>query len=79
MRIALDDGKAVFHASPDGAPAVAFGETARDDASVTFLNRDHDYPQRISYRRDGDVIVAEVSLADGTKPMRWRYRRITED
>jgi len=38
-----------------------------------FENRDHDYPQRIRYWREGEVLMAEISLADGSKPMRWRY------
>ena len=42
---------------------------------MTFTNPAHDYPQRISYRRDGEELVAEVSLLDGSEANRWRYRR----
>lgn len=67
---------AVYDASPDGAPTVSFAETARDDRSVTFENRAHDYPQRIRYWREGADLLAEIALADGSKPMRWHYRRM---
>jgi hypothetical protein len=43
---------------------------------VTFVNAVHDYPQRIRYWREGEEMFAEISLADGSKPVRWRYRRL---
>ncbi len=74
LRIALDGPVAVYHAQPGGAPPVAFREVKRDAMSVTFENAAHDYPQRIRYWREGDVLVAEISLVDGAKAMRWRFR-----
>ena len=68
-------GRAVYEASPGGATPVTFTETARGARQVTFANPGHDYPQRIRYWRDGPELVAEISLADGGRPMRWRYRR----
>jgi hypothetical protein len=76
MRIELGETGAVFHGSPRAAPAVPFIESARDATSITFVNAGHDYPQRIRYRREGDTLTAEISLADGSRPMRWSYRRI---
>lgn len=63
----------VYNASPDGAPFVAFRQVARDGNRVTFENRAHDYPQRIRYWREGADLMAEISLADGSKPIRWHY------
>jgi hypothetical protein len=40
---------------------------------VTFLNAEHDFPQRVRYWREGRELVAEISLKDGTKAQRWRY------
>lgn len=76
MRIELGDGVAIFHGSPRGAPAVPFRESGREAAGITFANPGHDYPQRIRYWRRGDELVAEIALADGTKPVRWVYSRV---
>jgi hypothetical protein len=43
---------------------------------VTFVNAGHDYPQRIHYRATGDTLTAEISLADGSKAMRWTFNRV---
>ena len=69
------DGRPVFHAQPGGAPPSAFPAVEVRAQSVTFENRAHDYPQRIRYWRDGDLLMAEISLADGTRPVRWQFGR----
>ena len=76
MRIELDsDGAVTFYGSPKGAAPVPFKATASDGKSITFVNAGHDYPQRVSYRLTDAGLEAEVSLADGSKPNRWAYRR----
>ena len=60
MRIVLEDGTAVFHGSPDGAPAVPFQEAGRGSDWIIFENSAHDYPQRVAYRVEGEALVAEV-------------------
>jgi len=42
---------------------------------ATFVNPAHDYPQRVRYWREGELLLAEVSLADGSRANRWTYRR----
>ena len=69
------DGIPTFHGSPKGAPAVAFKATEASARQITFVNAGHDFPQRVRYVATADGIDAEVSLANGTKPQRWRYRR----
>jgi len=77
MTITLDGAVAVFTALPRGAQApTPFREVAHGAEDVTFENAGHDYPQRIRYRREGDMLMAEISLKDGSKAMNWRYRRI---
>lgn len=68
------DGAWTFWASPQGAPAVAFAMTAISATEIAFANPANDYPQRIRYWREGKLLVAEISLADGSKAMRWRYK-----
>ena len=69
------DGALTFYGSPKGAPAVCFKATEAGGKQIIFVNAAHDYPQRVHYVATAEGIDAEVSLADGTKPERWRYRR----
>jgi hypothetical protein len=69
------DGVLVFYGSPKGAPAVGFRATETDGTSITFVNASHDYPQRVRYVQTDTGLDAEISLADGSKPVRWSYQR----
>lgn len=76
MRIEWDAaGVPTFYGSPKGAAPVAFKAVESTDRSITFVNAAHDYPQRVRYVRSPTGIDAEISLADGSKPNRWSYRR----
>ena len=78
MRIVERDGRLLFHAEPRGqAPADFPASAARTGPmEAVFENRAHDYPQRIRYWREGEMLMAEIALADGSKPMRWAYHRV---
>ena len=76
MRIARgEDGGASFHASPNGAPPVAFRLVRASAGEAVFENPAHDFPQRIFYRLEGRELVATVSLIDGSRAASWRFRR----
>lgn len=82
MQIALDvtasDGAVApmaFFAAPRGARRTMFIWAPEAGDGVTFINMANDYPQRIRYRPEGDMLVAEIAMADGGKAQRWRYRR----
>ena len=76
MRIERDaDGSVSFYGSPKGSPAVGFKAVEASERSITFANPSHDFPQRIRYIATDTGLDAEVSLADGSKPNRWSYRR----
>jgi hypothetical protein len=76
MRISKGaDGKITFYGMPNGATAVPFVMTRQTENEVVFENAAHDYPQRVAYRRDGNTVIATVSLIDGSKEGRWIYRR----
>ena len=78
-RIAIDKGgKIAFIASPDGGAPTTFTLESADAGSISFTNPTHDYPQRVRYWRDGEALLAEISLIDGSKAMRWRYRPMGE-
>lgn len=77
MRImAGEDGAVAFHGMPGGAPAVRFPLVKGGKGEAVFENPAHDYPQRISYRLEGETLVATTSLMDGSKPQSWTYRRM---
>ena len=69
-----DDGSLTFYGAPGGANRTVF-QGRSEAGAVTFINPAHDYPQRIHNSRDGEELVAEVSLLDGSKASRWIYRR----
>lgn len=75
LRITIDGDTAVYLPQPGGKPPVAFRAVAGGEG-VTFVNAAHDYPQRIHYRATGDTLTAEISLADGSKTMRWTLNRV---
>ena len=63
-----------FWAAPNGTGRTMF-TWRTGGAGVTFHNASNDYPQRVRYWRDGDLLKAEIAMADGSKPMRWTFRR----
>ena len=69
------DGVPVYWASPGGRPAVPFRLVSATSTEAVFENPQHDFPQRIRYRRDGDALVATISAIDGSNAMSWTYRR----
>ncbi|MDG2534758.1 DUF6265 family protein [Sphingomonas sp. HITSZ_GF] len=77
MEIRRDGAGWIFHAEPRGQAPADFRAGADDVAAlaVSFENAAHDYPQRIRYWRDGDMLIAEIALADGNKAIRWEYHR----
>lgn len=76
LRIAAGaDGTPAYIAQPGGDAPVAFQLVRREDMRAIFENAAHDYPQRIEYVRDGDTMTATISAIDGSKPMRWTFRR----
>ena len=69
------DGALTFYASPRGAGRTPFKLEYASATEVRFTNAANDYPQRIRYALKNGKIEAEISLLDGSKPMRWTYSR----
>jgi len=49
-----------YFASPGGRPPVEFRLKESGDKRVVFENLGHDYPQRIIYWREGELLAARV-------------------
>jgi hypothetical protein len=67
--------KLAFWAAPGGTGRTLFTWDPSDQAGFTFVNVGHDYPQRIRFWREQENFLAEISLADGSNSMRWRFKR----
>lgn len=74
MQILREAPGLAFYGAPGGVGRTRFAMRA-DGQGVTFVNPGHDYPQRIRYWREGDLLLAEASLADGTRAKRWKFKR----
>lgn len=61
LRIVDDHGTLVYFAQPGGRPPTRFTATEVSASSVTFANPEHDFPQRVLYRRaPPDSLVARI-------------------
>ena len=47
------DGRLAYEAHPSGQPSATFIATTASDATVVFENPEHDFPQRVGYKRNG--------------------------
>jgi hypothetical protein len=68
-----EDGTLAYWAQPRGVPASKFPMVSQGKTEIIFANAAHDYPQRIRYWREGELLKAEISLMDGSKTYRFNY------
>ena len=47
------NGRLAYEAHPSGQPSATFLATMVSEAQVVFENAEHDFPQRVGYRREG--------------------------
>jgi len=69
MRIMQDaNGDIFFVATPSGQKEARFKLVFVASAEARFENPNHDFPQRIIYRRDGDSLLGRIEgTAEGTE------------
>jgi hypothetical protein len=78
LRIDQSGERLVYTARPSGQAEASFTSTLLDDSGVTFSNPQHDFPQRITYRRRGaDSVVARIEgdMGGKTKAIDFPMRR----
>lgn len=78
LRIAENEsGDVAYYSMPGGrSPPTEFALTAHANQRAVFENPAHDFPKRIIYERDGDVMVARIDGGDGSEQsMEWRLQR----
>jgi len=69
----------VFNAYPRGEGPFPFPAISLTDAEVVFANPDHDFPQKITYWRDGETLNARISRMDDTSPAAFRFTACAVD
>ena len=78
LRIAETPEGFSYFASPGGRAPVEFKVKENGERRVVFENATHDFPQRILYWRDGELLVARIEGAiDGKeRSEQWRFKRV---
>ncbi len=69
----------VYQASPAGQATTQFRTTASSGAEIVFANPEHDFPQRIVYRRAGsDSVIARIEgdRAGRRQPVSFPYAKV---
>jgi hypothetical protein len=72
------EGKLAYEAHPSGQPTATFTASTASDSSVVFENPQHDFPQRVGYRRNGaDALDAWIEGQANGKARRvdFSYQR----
>ena len=76
LRVERTAGNVDYVAQPSGRPPTRFRLA---DASAThseFANPEHDFPQRIRYTREGDLLRAEISGGNPARRIEFRFRKV---
>lgn len=73
----LDGGGLAYFAQPDGAPPTAFRLIEAGPNRAVFENAENDFPNRIFYHRQDDVLTARIEGGDGEmlRSVEWRFER----
>jgi hypothetical protein len=61
--------------APSGQAQAEFRLTRLLTREAVFENQDHDFPKRITYRREGNVLHARVEGGPGDRVAEWSWAR----
>ena len=72
------DGRLAYEAHPSGQQSAIFLSQRVGDREVVFENLQHDFPQRVGYKRDGDSLLGwiEGPRNGQTRRIEFPYRRV---
>jgi len=77
--IRQDSARLLYEAHPRGQPSATFVARVANEDSVVFEAPEHDFPQRVAYRRVGrDSVLAwvEGTMRGTTRRFEFPYRRV---
>lgn len=77
MKITTEPAGATFTATPPNQGPTPFVLSSAKDGEVVFENKDHDFPQRVIYRRCGADLCGRIegTLNGKLESQDWRYTR----
>ena len=72
------DGRLAYEAHPSGQPSAVFLSSEVSDTAVVFENPEHDFPQRVGYRRSGTGLAAwiEGTMKGQKRHIDFAYTRV---
>ena len=72
------DGRLAYEAHPSGQASAVFMSRTVGNREVVFENLQHDFPQRVGYKRDGDALLAwiEGPRNGQTRRIEFPYRKV---
>ena len=76
LRIERQAGNVDYVAQPFGRPPTRFRMTDGPAMQADFANPEHDFPQRIRYTREGDLLRAEISGGNPVRRIEFRFRKV---
>ena len=76
MRMAETPEGVSYYASPAGRPAVEFRAKEVGESRVVFENLTHDFPQRVIYWKEGEVLAARIegTMRGKERSEEWRFK-----
>ncbi len=80
VRLRAEGGRLIYTALPSSQAEASFTSTELSDSGFTVENLEHDFPQRIIYRRRGaDSLVARIEGPGpgGTRGIDFPMRRVS--
>jgi len=63
-----------YRVTIDGQPETAFKLTSLKDGEAVFENPEHDFPQKIVYRKEKDGLLAWIEGKQGGKDAKMEFR-----
>ena len=76
LRIVRRSGSLVLVIQPKGGAVTEFPLAFASADAIEFANAENEFPQRIRYAREGQLLMIEVSLLDGGRAVRQNYRPV---
>jgi uncharacterized protein DUF6265 len=72
------EGRLAYEAHPSGQPSAVFMSSTVGNREVVFENLQHDFPQRVGYKRNGDALLAwiEGTRNGQTRRIEFPYRKV---
>ena len=74
LRIAEDEDGVVYWASPSGAKPTPFRLVELEENRAVFSNPEHDFPQRLTYTRTDEQLVAKVEAEQNGRMQGFELR-----